>query len=243
MKYSLTYKSFGKQAILIEWPAEIKAAIGDDIIQFQYQIKHSIASKIADAILGYHSLTLTYNDEIHDVQSEIKKLKLLYAKSGGFKNSTRFLWQIPVCYDAALGIDLKAVANTLHLTVQEVIKRHTAPRYRVFFIGFLPGFLYLGGMDARLAMQRKSNPRLKVSKGAVGIGGSQTGIYPAESAGGWNIIGQTPISLFSIDTSEPCFVNPGDAIEFVAIDLDAYRRIEQQVLQRTYEIQKTALDD
>ena len=96
----------------------------------------------------------------------------------------------------SFGIDLDEIAQKKKLSIDEIIELHTTPKYQVFSIGFLPGFLYLGGLDKRLHFDRKSVPRLAVKKGAVGIGGMQTGIYPKTSPGGWHIIGNSPVIFF-----------------------------------------------
>jgi inhibitor of KinA len=110
---------------------------------------------------------------------------------------------IPVCYGGDFGPDLEEVAGINQLTVQEVIKLHSQPTYQVFMIGFIPGFAYLGGMDARLDTPRKTTPRKAVPAGSVGIAGAQTGVYPMETPGGWQIIGQTPLQLFDAVRNQP----------------------------------------
>lgn len=243
MNYNLTYKPFGEQAILIEWPSRIDLKISKDIIAFQHTIQQLQHANIADSIIGYNTLTLKYNDDLKDVDQEIAVLKKTYAKPLIVQDVTNFSWQIPVCYEKEFGIDLQEISDKSSLSIDEIIRLHTASTYGVYFIGFLPGFLYLGGLNEKLFMERKSTPRLQVAKGAVGIGGSQTGIYPTKSAGGWNIIGKTPISFFDIENELPCFANPGDEIQFVPVSVADYKRIEEQVLANTYVINKTAIND
>lgn len=122
---------------------------------------------------------------------------------------------VPTCYGGSAGPDLSAVAAHTGLTEAEIIELHSGAEYQVYCLGFQPGFAYLGGMDTRLAMPRKSTPRLLTHAGSVGIGGRQTGIYPAASPGGWQIIGRTELSLFDIAKSPPCLLQPGDTIRFV----------------------------
>ena len=243
MNYNLTYKPFGEQAILIEWPSRIDLKISKDIIAFQHTIQQLQHANIADSIIGYNTLTLKYNDDLKDVDQEIAVLKKTYAKPLIVQDVTNFSWQIPVCYEKEFGIDLQEISDKSSLSIDEIIRLHTASTYGVYFIGFLPGFLYLGGLNEKLFMERKSTPRLQVAKGAVGIGGSQTGIYPTKSAGGLNIIWKTPISFFDIENELPCFANPGDEIQFVPVSVADYKRIEEQVLANTYVINKTAIND
>jgi len=116
------------------------------------------------------------------------------------------------------GDDLTYVANYHNLSIQDVINIHSKARYFVLFLGFQPGFAYLYGLDTRLHTPRRSEPRIKVPKGAVAIGAEQTGIYPADTPGGWHIIGHTKTALFDSTDSQPCLIQPGDTIEFVDIN-------------------------
>ncbi|HKZ10130.1 MAG TPA: 5-oxoprolinase subunit PxpB [Rhodanobacteraceae bacterium] len=130
--------------------------------------------------------------------------------------------EIPVCYEGGFGQDLEAVAEYAQLSRQEVIARHTAAEYTVAMLGFAPGFPYLLGLDAALHVPRRADPRTRVPAGSVAIGGAQTGIYPRELPGGWNLIGRTPLALFDPDRAPPCLLAPGDRVWFRAIDADEF---------------------
>lgn len=123
--------------------------------------------------------------------------------------------EIPVCYGGAFGPDLSEVAAFAGCSDDEVIARHAAGRYRVYMLGFLPGFAYLGGVEGSIAMPRRSAPRTVVPAGSVGIAGRQTGVYPCESPGGWRLIGRTPIALFDLARPAPALLAPGDVVRFV----------------------------
>jgi inhibitor of KinA len=243
LRYNHTYKPFGDSAILIEWSSEIDESILQDILLFKNKISSQKSIPYSDLIIGYNSLTIKYTDVFLDFFIEIDKLKSIYKLDFSFKKEERFLWEIPVCYHLDFGIDLKEISKKKNLTIEEIIKLHSEKRYTVFFIGFLPGFLYLGGLDSKLFYDRKPNPRLKVSKGAVAIGGKQTGVYPTSSAGGWNIIGRTPITFFDIEKSNPCFAKAGDKIIFKPISLDKFHQIEKDIHENKYIITKTLLHD
>lgn len=130
---------------------------------------------------------------------------------------------IPVCYGGEYGPDLAEVAALCRIDVEIVIARHTAADYRVAMLGFAPGFPYLLGLDAQLAVPRRTEPRQRVPAGSVAIGGSQTGIYPEALPGGWQLIGRTPLRLFDIAASTPSLLAPGDRVRFLAIDEDRFR--------------------
>jgi len=129
--------------------------------------------------------------------------------------------EIPVRYGGADGPDLAALAQHTGLSVDDVVKRHTQTEYVVFFLGFQPGFAYLGGLDPALAMPRRAEPRLEVPAGSVGIGGAQTGIYPAASPGGWQLLGRTELKLFDPARNPPTLMQPGDRVRFKALEVRA----------------------
>ena len=241
--FDITYKPYGNQAILVEWPAKIDENILKDIIIFKNKIEKNRIKVIVDIINTYNSLTIIYNTTIENIYDEILTLKSIKNQKNIATSEQNYLWNIPVCYDEKFGIDLQEISEIKKLTIDELIHLHSSAIYTVYFIGFLPGFLYLGGMDKRLHFPRKGSPRLNVSKGSVGIGGSQTGIYPSQSAGGWNIIGNSPISLFNVASDNPCFAKAGDKIRFAPIDFHEYQHIELQVAHGMYKLKKEMLDD
>ena len=131
--------------------------------------------------------------------------------------------EIPVCYGGDLGPDLDDVARQHSLSSDEVVAAHVAGNYLVYMIGFMPGFAYLGGLDPAIATPRRAAPRMAVPAGTVGIGGSQTGVYPLVSPGGWNLIGRTPLKIFDSARAEPALLTAGDRVRFRPISLDEFR--------------------
>ncbi|PQB07984.1 allophanate hydrolase [Polaribacter filamentus] len=237
------YKPFGAKAILIEWKAIIEEATLKDILEFKDKINSQKSESYLDFSVGYNSLTIIFKDIILDFNQEVEKLKLIYTLNSTIKPVQKFLWEIPVCYDLEFGIDLEEMSKSLNLEISEIIKMHSEGIYTVFFIGFLPGFLYLGGLNSKLFFDRKPNPRLNVEVGSVGIGGEQTGVYPVNSAGGWNIIGKAPISFFDLEASNPCFAKSGDQIKFSAITKKEFLELENVVSKKTYQLFKTVIND
>ncbi|MET2985298.1 5-oxoprolinase subunit PxpB [Aureibaculum conchae] len=239
--FKLTYKRYGKNAILIEWPKKIDKNILDDVIFFKNKVIQNYTKQIVDVINTYNSLTIIYNNTINIVYDNILDLKSLYGQEISQKKVKNYRWEIPVCYDYKFGLDLGELGLKNNLTLREIISLHSSQIYTVYFIGFLPGFLYLGGLDKKLHIPRKANPRLRIERGSVAIGGSQTGIYPSMSASGWHIIGNSPISFFDIEFKDPCFAKSGDEIQFIPIDLDEHFQIESQVAKGFYELKKSEI--
>lgn len=239
MAKNITYKKFGDKAILIEWEAIINDEILNDILLFKEKITSKKSIEFVDLIQGYNSLTIVYKTFITDFDKEVQLLKSIYISTLKIKKQDYFQWEIPVCYDLEFGIDLEEMSQKLKIEIPEIIKLHTEAVCKIYFIGFLPGFLYLGGLNEKLFFDRKPNPRLNVLKGSVAIGGKQTGIYPNNSAGGWNIIGKTPINFFDVEKENPCFAKAGDFIKFKPISLDEFYQLEKEIAENRYQISKT----
>ncbi|WP_316798458.1 5-oxoprolinase subunit PxpB [Pedobacter frigidisoli] len=149
-------------------------------------------------------------------------LRLLNANSKKHYSLRQKRIEIPTCYGGIFGPDLQEIAFFNRLSEEEVIHLHSSAVYKVYMIGFVPGFAYMGGMDERLATPRKAQPRQSVHAGSVGIAGKQTGIYPLSIPGGWQILGRTPIHLFDINRMRPSFLEAGDEVRFKAIDEQRY---------------------
>jgi inhibitor of KinA len=242
MSFKLTYKPLGARAILVEWPSVISKEILRDIIQFKTTIEVKNITSIVELKSAYNSLLISYNSICRNFENEVNILKNIYLSPKLSNDMMSVLWKIPVCYDDSFGIDLQHIFDLTGLSKRDIISRHCDAIYTVYFIGFLPGFLYLGGLDDSLKIPRKGTPRLKIEKGSVGIGGNQTGIYPCESPGGWNIIGNSPISFFDVSKQVPCFAKPGDKIIFKSITKKEHIDIKLLVDAGVYQIESEVFD-
>jgi inhibitor of KinA len=242
-KFQLTYKPFGKSAILIEWQQEISKNILNNIKDFVSEIEQLKVEEIVELNAVYCSLLVIYKSNKTDFQTLKNKLKNVYDEMEVSGESVRILWEIPVCYDIEFGLDLEFLALEKNMNINEIISLHTNVNYPVYGIGFLPGFLYLGGLSEKLYFPRKKIPRLNVQKGAVAIGGNQTGIYPQKSPGGWNIIGKTPIVLFNVKNKIPCDIKPGDEIKFIKISKEDFYAIAFLLKKGNYQLKKSMLYD
>lgn len=188
-----------------------------DILRFKHILKEK--TEFIDISHGFSSILIQFANPILDFDPLRQKFESLYDE----RNLVRFKlksknWKIPVCYQIPYATDLEIMAKQLNLSPQKIIQYHSKAKYTVYFIGFLPGFFYLGGLNPKLYFPRRKNPRKLVSAGSIGIGGNQTGVYSVNSPGGWNIIGYTPYRLFDPSHNKKKLPQPGDTIEFFQID-------------------------
>lgn len=214
----------GDCALQITLGAQISEAVNAEVHALAWRIESAALPGLIDLVPAYASLTIHY-DPLYWTFAALRRSLLALLSAGSADQTppqpTREI-RIPVCYEADFGIDLAEVAAHAGLSAQAVIERHTAHVYRVYFLGFTPGFAYLGGLDPALAMARKRTPRTQVPAGSVGIAGAQTGLYSQTTPGGWQIIGRTPLTLFDPNRSPPCLLAPGDHVRFTAIDADRF---------------------
>jgi len=171
--------------------------------------------QVQEVIPGMNNLTLILRETQTDAQDAIERLQRWWEESKERPQEDPRLIEIPVVYGGSAGPDLPEVAERAGLTPPQVVELHSSADYIVYFIGFQPGFPYLGGLDTRLHTPRRAEPRVVVPAGSVGIGGSQTGIYPLAAPGGWQLIGRTPLALFDPHSAEPVLLCPGDTVRFV----------------------------
>ena len=222
------------KALLLEWEQEPSDHLLEQLLGFKQLLQDQ--DEVSRCTMGYKALILHLSNDFTSLSS-LKEL--LYARYKTLE-TTEFPpavhWKIPVCYEETHAPDLASLAQALNKTPDEVIQLHTTASYRICFIGFLPGFLYLNGLSQELFLPRKEKPLLKVPKGAVAIGGKQTGIYPNESPGGWHLIGNTPSSFFDSKKSPPCFAKAGDWISFDSINYKEYLKIEEQMIFGKFKI-------
>jgi inhibitor of KinA len=236
--FSLIYRWYNEQSVLIQWPKEIREDILFDIIAFKTYLQKMSSELICTA--AYCELLVQTKTTVISIDDFISQLKNHYAHRTAVKTE-RHRIRIPVCYDETFGIDQEEVCRTLKLDKHELVTLHTSARYLVYAIGFLPGFMYLGGLPEALYHPRKEIPRVQVPEGAVGIAGMQTGVYPQVSPGGWQIIGSTPVKLFDLNRSPSTLVQVGDIVEFYSVDMNHYELVKIQVATGIYQPEKSQL--
>jgi len=221
----MKFKPLGDSALLIFFGEVIDEEINERIHSLARAIERANFEWLVEVVPAYSSLAVLYNPALIDFESAKRAVEEVELTSERFEGK---LVEIPVVYGGEYGPDLEFVAEYNGLTPDEVIEIHSRPVYRVYFLGFLPGFAYLGGMDDRIATPRLEKPRLKVPAGSVGIAGKQTGIYPLESPGGWRLIGRTPLRLFNPEKEPPTLLKPGDRVRFVPIDEEEFLKLYRE---------------
>lgn len=216
----------GEQALLIKPKLdEISVPLIHDAVKL---IEAASVSGVADIIPAYESIALIYSKILGDIDEEIEII------SKAIKEKTIEIYspqthEIPVCYE--LGLDWEEIEEQTGLEKEKVIQKHLSGSYKVAMMGFMPGFLYLSGLNEQIACPRKAEPRTRIPSGSVGIGGNQTGIYSLESPGGWQIIGRTPLSFFDVRLDPPTKVRAGDRIVFKRISEVQFSGFEDEDLE------------
>jgi KipI family sensor histidine kinase inhibitor len=171
---------------------------------------------VREIVPGMNNLTVELDHTAPELESLLESLQTAWSRSNAVAYQSKRI-EIPVRYGGPEGPDLDEVARHTGLSREEVVRLHQSGDYTVYFLGFLPGFAYLGGMDPRLATARRKEPRVAVPAGTLGIGGEQTGIYPSTSPGGWQLIGRTSLPLFDPARDPPSLLLPGDSVRFVNV--------------------------
>jgi inhibitor of KinA len=227
MENTSPYRIFplGDTAITVDFGETIDEEINRKVLSLYHHLQAYPLYGMVETVPAYSSLTVYY--DFTSTRKKISNGQTVYdyvknqlqerlQQSLPVPDITPRMMSIPVCYDADFGPDLEKLAREENLTTEEIIRIHCEKQYRVYMLGFLPGFTYMGEVDERISVARKSQPD-NVAPGSVGIAGRQTGIYPQASPGGWQIIGRTPLKLFDRDKEEPVLLKAGDYVQFIPI--------------------------
>lgn len=216
--------SLGDSALTIEFGNELSSELNARSLNLAASLQQDPFPGFVEAVPAYSSVTVFYYpaavrksfDNFPSAFAAVSERAEIAVKniSSGVQIDSRLV-EIPVICDESSGLDLTQVSKIGGLTESEVLDIFFSSTYRVYMLGFFPGFAYMGEVDERIAAPRLGTPRTKVPKGSVGIAGKQTGIYPLESPGGWNIIGRTELEMFDPSSDEPCLLRPGDEVRFV----------------------------
>ena len=223
----------GEGGLLVELGDAIDPDVNARVHALARAVVQRIGAPVLEVVPSYASLLVVFDPLRLSRERLETRVAALARKVEGIRAvPPRRVIEVPVCYGGELGPDLEDVARAVALSPAEVIARHSAPVYRVYLLGFTPGFPYLGGMDPRLACPRLSSPRVRVPAGSVAIAGAQTGVYSVESPGGWRLLGRTPLRLFDPDPGarRPFLLAPGDGLRFVPVDRARFDALAAEVL-------------
>jgi len=228
---SYSISPLGDSALIIDFGNVIDEQINKLVHSVFFQLQNEPIPGMIEAIPAYSSLTIFYDvfvarnnmtDKVEPVFDLISdRLKKYIATENLETGDPELLIDIPVCYDKEYGIDLGFISSQNNISVEEIIHLHSSVTYRVYMLGFLPGFAYMGLVDEKISSPRKQQPAA-VEPGSVGIAGRQTGVYPFKSPGGWQIIGRTPLKLFDKEKVNPVLFKPGDNVKFHSITKDEF---------------------
>jgi len=235
MEPDLSYEIFplGDSAVTIDLGNRICGTLNNKVLAMQQWLTSHHSEWMRDIILGYSSISILYDPVIIHKKHKLKTTAFDFVKTTlqkAFEDSSTAAVQqreeveLPVCYEESFGTDLPFIAESKQLTVEEVINIHLSQTYRVYMMGFLPGFPYMGEVDKRIQVPRKQKPEA-VRAGSVGIAAGQTGIYPLDSPGGWQIVGRTPVSLFQPNEMSPVKLRAGQSVRFHRVSLTEFDRL------------------
>lgn len=217
----------GDSSLVIELGNEISPIINFKLKKITEFLDNANIKGIKDLLPTYRSIIVYYNPLVVSFEDIKKNVELnCNFEHENTENIEKEIVEIPVVYGGEYGPDLENIATHNNLTTEEVIKIHTSGEYLVYMLGFTPGFPYLGGMDKKIATPRLKEPRTKIPAGAVGIAGEQTGVYPIESPGGWQLLGRSPLDFFNPNSEKPFLLKAGQYIKFVAITEEEYLKLK-----------------
>jgi KipI family sensor histidine kinase inhibitor len=212
------FQPSGESAVLVTLGSRIDLAVNQRVHALALRLQQARPAGLGEAVPAYCSLLVHYDPLQLDYSAAQALLARALRETERAPDTPARRVEIPVRYGGEHGLDLEFVARHCGLSQDEIVRAHTATDYRVYMMGFMPGFAYLGELEARLETPRLESPRLRVPAGSVGLAGRQTGIYPFESPGGWRLIGRTTLRPFDPERASPFLLAPGDLVRFVAVD-------------------------
>ena len=228
----------GDTAVVAEFGNEISESINRRVHAFAKTLEQSGIPGIRELVPTYRSLMIHYDPRVIRCGALLDALSALSSEDGASDGAAaKEVLVIPVLYGGEAGPDIGNVMEKNGLTEEEVISLHSGTDYRIYMLGFVPGFTYLGGMSPRLETPRVATPRVKIPAGSVGIAGMQTGVYPVDSPGGWQLIGRTPVRFYDAGRAEPILPKAGWYIRFKPVTEAEYREIEAAAAAGTYQVE------
>ncbi len=217
----------GDSVLVVEFDARIDVEVNARAVAVADAVWAGMIDGVLDVVPTFRSVGVYFDPLKTDVERLVKRLEQDAAAASGKVPDTIPIVSVPVCYGGVAGPDLREVASVTGMSEGEVIALHAAPIYRVFMLGFAPGFAYLGVVDQRIAVPRRAVPRTHVPPGSVAIAGQQTGVYPSSTPGGWQLIGRTPFKPYDAGKADPFLFKPGDRIRFYPVTPAEYETMSR----------------
>lgn len=224
----------GNEAMVVEFGQTIDEEINARVHALAAFVQGRNLSGVREVLPTFRSLMIFYDSGKTTYRRLEKEIRHFKIEASGAKRETKKVLMVPCCYGSAYGPDLKDMAVSLGMSEEEIIHIHAGSEYKIYMLGFLPGFVYLGGLDDRIHVPRLPAPRTEIPARSVGIGGSQTGVYPVASPGGWRLIGSTPIDFYDPDRENPILCKAGDYIRFCPVTEEEYMVIRREAESGSY---------
>lgn len=218
----------GESGLVVEFADRIDPAVSARVLELDRAVAAAAWPGVLETLPTYRTLFLRFDPLTCDADALAARLDALAAATRGDARPGR-LWRVPVAYGGAHGEDLDHVAREKGMTTDEVVRLHSGTIYHVYMLGFVPGYAYLGGLDPRLHISRRVNPRLRTPAGMVAIGGQQAAVQSIAAPSGWHMLGRTPLRLFDMRRSDPFLIAPGERVTFAPIDAAAFDRLSALV--------------
>lgn len=237
----LRFLPAGESCVFVEFSDDVDISANDAVTNLKGWFDARNSGGLRECLPTYRSLAIYFDPLTVSMEKIIADARIALHTPFENKNKIYTVISVPVCYGGEYGPDIENVARHAGLTVEGVISAHTKNIYHCYMIGFIPGFAYLGGMDEAIAMPRLPVPRSVIPGGSVGIAGKQTGVYPLDSPGGWQLIGRTPLMLFMPESEPTTPIKAGYGVRFVRINKEQYEEIAAAVADGSYKPELTVV--
>ena len=232
----------GDTALVVEFGDRIDRALSDRVLQLSQRIRVDRLPGVTETVPTFRSLMVHYDPTATNGARLVSEIRARIGDSEARTHRCR-LWRLPACYAPSFAPDLVSVAERTGLAPQEVVRRHAQTQFHVYMIGFTPGCPYMGDLPPELHLPRRVDPRMRVPSGSIAIAAGLSIIYPAESPGGWHLIGATPVQLFDPRSKRPSLLAPGDAVRFEPVGLDDYAAIHAAIAGNRYTAVSKEIDE
>ena len=224
----LRFRLSGERTLLVDCGEGINISVNEKVLRMSFLLRRDPPAGMQAVVPAYRSFAILYDPLLTEPDTLKRKIRVLENEHNDTFRLESSVVSIPVCYGGAFGPDMDFVSSHTGLKPDEIITIHSSCEYPIYMIGFTPGFCYLGGLDKRLQTPRRETPRISIPAGSVGIAEMQTGMYPVESPGGWQIIGRTPLRLFAPERQNPFLYKAGYRIRFKPVSTEEFEELEEK---------------